>query len=113
MFFACLFLAFAIILLLLFKHNRSKHKKLITITIIMIMAGMICWGYHDIAFTVGYPSYVHHNTVVDALINQPIAWTLGMVLLVLSIPSTLFCLLSKPQKIEEIDKLLEDQDDLD
>lgn len=113
MFFVCLFLAFAVILTLFLKHGRSKYKKLITLTVFMIMVGMTCWAYHDVNLQAGYYSNTYKSNVFNALINQPLVWTIGMSLLVLSIPCALFCILSKPKKIEEIDKLLEDQDDID
>lgn len=113
MFLICLLLALIVILILTFKHGRSKHKKLITVTVFMIMTGMVFWGYSDLSLVAGYPSVIHHNNVFNAVINEPIVWTIGMTLLILSIPCTLFCILSKPQKIEEIDKILEDQDDID
>lgn len=119
MFFVCLLLALFVILILIFKHARSKYKRLSTLTCFMIMAGMICWGYHDINLATGYPStlyenkVVYNNKVIDAVVNEPLIDTIGMFLLILSIPCVLLCILSKPQKIEEIDKLLEDQDDID
>ncbi|EHD14621.1 hypothetical protein CIN_05530 [Commensalibacter intestini A911] len=79
----------------------------------MIMAGMTCWAYHDVNFQVGYFSVTYKSSAFNAVVNQPIVWTIGMSLLILSVPCTLFCMLSKPKKIEEIDKLLEDQDDID
>lgn len=112
MFFVCLVLALFIILTLIFKHARSQHKILINVTIFMIMTGIMCWGYNDINLASGHPS-PENNTVLDALINQPLVWTIGMSLLILSVPCALFCILSKPKKIEEIDKLLEDQDNID
>lgn len=113
MFFVCLFLSFIIVIALLFKHGRSRHKGLVTLTIFMIMAGITCWAYHDVNLQAGYYSNAYNSNAFSAVINQPIIWTIGMILLILSVPCTLFCMLSKPKKIEEIDKLLEDQDDID
>lgn len=111
MFMVVLFLAFLFIILLISQYSRSRHKKLITVTICMIMIGMICWRYLEITFAYSYNAN-ENKGVVTALINQYYIFLVGMFLLVLSIPCTLFCLLSKPQEQSELDKLLEDQDDL-
>ncbi|CAI3923679.1 unnamed protein product [Commensalibacter communis] len=111
MFMVILFLAFIFIILLLSKYRRSSHKKLITVTIFMIMTGMICWGYTDLTFAVGASSGIG-NGFFFALVDKTWAWTIGSGLLVLSVPSALFCLLSKPKILGEEDKLLEDNDDL-
>lgn len=111
MFIAILFLAFIFILLLIFQHRRSRHKKLISVTIVMIMTGMICWGYHELDFSYSYKTNMNKG-VFGALINQEYVFTIGMCLLILSIPCTLFCLLSKPKPLREIDKPLEENDDL-
>lgn len=111
MFFVILFLAFAFILLLISQHRRSKHKKLITITVIMIMTGMICWGCHEINFSYSYQPNINKG-MSTTLINQNYIFITGLVLLALSIPCTLICLLSKPKKLDEMDRPLEENDDL-
>lgn len=111
MFFVILFLAFAFILLLLSQHRRSKHKKLITITISMMMIGMICWGYHEVIFSYSYQPNINKG-ISTTLIYQNYVFIIGLVLLALSIPCTLICLLSKPKKLDEMDRPLEENDDL-
>ncbi|MDI2113395.1 hypothetical protein [Commensalibacter nepenthis] len=111
MFMVILFLVFISIILLLVKHKRSRHKKLITIAIMMLMVGMICWGYTDLIFALA-PSPKSGNGYFFALVNKSWVWTIGMGFLMLSVPITLFCLFSKPKMLDETEKLLEDNNDL-
>lgn len=77
----------------------------------MMMAGTICWGYHEIYFSAGYPTNMNKG-VFEVFVNQDYAFSIGMILLALSIPCMLFCLLSKPKELREMDKPLEENDDL-
>lgn len=111
MFFVILLVAFIIIILLIAQLNRSKHKRLIVTTVVMIMVGVTCRGYYEIIFSYSYTNNINKG-IFSTLVNQSYIFTIGSVLLVISIPCTLFCLLSKPKKISELDKPLEENDDL-